>query len=256
LLLGPPRKIELPFTPLRMTSDRTVQRLAIISAKAGLVAALDLATQSVRHFPDRDPVADQIALSPDAKWLAASGWHSDRAQLWNTESGELVRDWAVGLRTRVAFTPDSRELIVGRTSEFEFLKVERLETSRRLKRDIGPFPGDVAFSRDGKLMAMEMSPAVIHLKEVSTSRTVAQLEDPFGDRSNAICFSRDGTKLIVVSTHASAVHVWDLRAIRARLKTMGLDWDWPEFPAQNSEDLRLSRARPGLKVQVISTEAQ
>jgi hypothetical protein len=24
--------------------------------------------------------------------------------------------------------------------------------------------------------------------------------------------------------------VWDLRLIRSRLKDLGLDWDWPEFP--------------------------
>src|SRR5262249_34337379 len=30
--------------------------------------------------------------------------------------------------------------------------------------------------------------------------------------------------------YANAVHVWDLRAIRARLGPMGLDWDWPAFP--------------------------
>jgi hypothetical protein len=33
----------------------------------------------------------------------------------------------------------------------------------------------------------------------------------------------------VLSSYASAIHVWDLRGVRSRLKTMGLDWDWPEF---------------------------
>ena len=107
-----------------------------------------------------------------------------------------------------------------------------LATSRTLTRQTGLYAGNVAFARDGKLMAMELSPAVIHLKEVSTSRTVAQLEDPFGDRSNVICFTHDGAKLIVLSTYASAIHVWDLRALRSSLKAMGLDWDWPEFPTK------------------------
>jgi len=191
-----------------------------------------------------------VALSPDAKWLATSGWHSDRAQLWNMENGQLVRDWIVGLQTRVAFTPDSRELIVGRGSDFQFLKVDTLETSRQLTREVGLYPGDVAFSPDGKLMAMEMSSAVIHLKEASTGRTVAQLEDPFGDRSDTISFSRDGAKLIVISTFASAIHVWDLRIIRTRLKTMGLDWDWPEFPPEPSS------GNTPLRIELIPTESR
>src|SRR5262249_14208351 len=40
----------------------------------------------------------------------------------------------------------------------------------------------------------------------------------------------DGTRLVVVANYACAIHIWDLRAIRTRLKGMNLDWDWPEFP--------------------------
>src|SRR5262249_36012532 len=29
--------------------------------------------------------------------------------------------------------------------------------------------------------------------------------------------------------YAGAIHIWDLRAIRVRLKDMHLDWDWPEL---------------------------
>lgn len=98
-------------------------------------------------------------------------------------------------------------------------------------------------------MAMEMAPAVIDLAEVATGRVVARLEDPFGDRSNALAFSADGTRLFVVSTHASATHVWDLRALRAGLKPMGLDWDWPELPNATGSPPNSSRAsalgRPG-----------
>jgi hypothetical protein len=88
----------------------------------------------------------------------------------------------------------------------------------------------VAFSPDGKLMALEMAPAVIHLKEVATGRTVARFEDPFGDRATWQGFTPDGTRLVVVAMYARAIHVWDLRAIRTRLKEMNLDWAWDEFP--------------------------
>ena len=48
---------------------------------------------------------------------------------------------------------------------------------------VGLHPGHVAFSPDGKLMALEMAPAVIHLIDAATFRTIAKLEDPHGDRS-------------------------------------------------------------------------
>ena len=118
------------------------------------------------------------------------------------------------------------------------------------------YPGHVAFSPDGRLMALEMAPAVIHLKEVATGRTVAKLEDPHGDRATWQGFTPDGTQLVVVASYASAIHIWDLRAIRTRLKDMNLDWDWPEFPPAATGDpaaepvtievLPADRARPAL----------
>jgi WD40 repeat protein len=233
--LGPPQRIELPIAPTRVVSDGATRTLAIISKATGQAVVVDLTNRSPRRVAFEHPVADFIALSPDAKWLATSGWHSERCRLWNTESGELVKDWVVGVETRVGFSPDSRELVVARGSEFHFLSIDTLATSRRLKREIGLYPGNVAFSPDGKLMAMEMAPAVIHLKEASTGRTVAQLEDPFGDRSSMLSFSHEGTRLIVLSSYASAIHVWNLRGIRSRLKEIGLDWDWPEFTTRPKE---------------------
>ena len=170
------------------------------------------------------------ALSGDGRWAASCGWHSDRVRLWNVDTGQMVHEWVVGKQTTVFFTPDSRALIISRGDEFSFWDVETLQPIRRLSRDVAQFPGHVAFSPDGRLMALEMAPAVIHLKEVATGRTVAKLEDPHGDRATWQGFTPDGTQLVVVASYASAIHIWDLRAIRTRLKDMNLDWDWPEFP--------------------------
>ncbi len=225
----PPQRTSLPFTPTRMAVDQTVRTLAVVSETAGRAIVLDLTNQSARSFAMDHPAADFIALSPDGKWLATSGWRSDRCRLWDAASGRLVKDWVVGAQTKVGFTPDSRELIAAQGGEFQFLNTTTLAVSRQLGRDIGLLPGTVAFSAEGKLMAMELAPAVIQLRETATGRTVAQLEDPFGDRSDTIMFSHAGTRLIVLSPSASAIHVWDLPGVRSRLRTLGLDWDRPEL---------------------------
>jgi hypothetical protein len=141
----------------------------------------------------------------------------------------MVHEWVVGIQTYVFFTPDSRSLIISRGGEFSFWDVETFELVRWLERDVALYPGHVAFSPDGNLMALEMAPGVIHLKEVASGRTVAKLEDPHGDRATWQGFMPDGTQLAVVAGYATAIHIWDLRAIRSRLKEMKLDWDWPEF---------------------------
>jgi tetratricopeptide (TPR) repeat protein len=103
-----------------------------------------------------------------------------------------------------------------------------------------------------------MAPAVLHLKEVATGRTIAQLEDPQGDRANWQRFTPDGTQLVVMAGYARAIHIWDLRAIRTRLKDMNVDWDWPEFPAPTgtpSAQVTID-VRPGDLAKTSLTRAQ
>jgi hypothetical protein len=146
-------------------------------------------------------------------------------------------------------------MIVAREKEFAFLDLKTLEVSRQMTRGIGIYPGHVAFTADAKLMAMEMAPGLIHLKEIASGRTVARLEDPHGDHSTWMSFSPDGTQLIVVARYAGAIHRWDLRAIRTRLKAMNLDWDWPNFPAPASGDNYLTKGQRPLRIQVVEGTA-
>jgi eukaryotic-like serine/threonine-protein kinase len=229
LRLGPPQHLSpLPRAAFTHTPDGGT--LAALTELGGANQIVDLETGSVARDLGSHPYGEVKALSPDGRWAASCGWHSDRVRLWNAGTGQMVHEWVLGKRTAVFFTPDSRTLIISREDEFSFWDVLTLQPIYRLRRDVRQFPGSVAFSPDGRLMALEMAPAVIHLKEVATGRIVAKLEDPQGDRATSQGFTPDGTKLVVVAGFASAIHIWDLRAIRARLKDMNLDWDWPEFP--------------------------
>jgi WD40 repeat protein len=201
-----------------------------VTQEGGPNQTLDLKTGVVRRDLGSHPEGEVHALSRDGRWAASSGWHSDRVRLWNAGTGQMVHEWNLGKRANVFFTPDSRALIIAQGDEFSFWDVETFQPIRRLPRDVALYPGHVAFSPDGRLMALEMARAVLHLKEVAAGRTVAKLEDPRGDRATWQGFTPDGTQLVVVAKYASAIHLWDLRAIRARLKDMNLDWDWPEFP--------------------------
>jgi WD40 repeat protein len=234
LRFGPPRQLS------RLGRSWFARRpdgltLGVATEENGANRVMDLETGVARQELGRHPSGEVRALSPDGRWAASCGWHSDLVRLWNVGTGQKVYEWPVGTRASVYFTPDSRALVISRGSAFTFWDVETLQPILQLPRDVTPYPGHVAFSPDGKLMALEMAPAVILLKEVATGRTVAKLEDPHGDRPHWQGFTPDGTRLVVVAKYASAIHVWDLRAIRARLKAMNLDWDWPEFPPAPAE---------------------
>ena len=233
--LGPPKKIALPIVPHRGSHSPDRRILTIASEESGGALLLDLIKPSSKGRFFAHPSASEAVLSPDGRWMASSGWHSDRVRLWNATTGYMVHEWVLGPMTGIYFTPDSSALIICRGDAFTFWDVETLQPIRRLARDVPIYPGHVAFSPDGTLMALEMVPAVIHLKEIATGRTIAKLEDPHGDRAGWLSFTPDGTQLVVAANYAKAIHVWDLRLIRERLKRMALDWEWPEFPPEDPQ---------------------
>jgi serine/threonine protein kinase/WD40 repeat protein/tetratricopeptide (TPR) repeat protein len=209
-------------------------RTLAVATKEGIANhILDLESGQIRRRLPGHLDGDVRSLSGDGQWAASCGWQSDCVRLWNISSGEVVNEWNLGKRSFTYFTPDSRTLIISRDDELSFWDVSTFQPIRRLPRDVAQFPSHVAFSPDGRLMAMEMAPATIHLKEVATGRTVAQFEDPHGDRAGWTGFTPDGTQLIVAAKQTQVIRIWDLRAIRARLKTMQLDWDWPEFEPES-----------------------
>jgi WD40 repeat protein len=246
LRLGPPQQLS-SLRRAWFARSQDGRTLAAVTEEGAANKILDLETGTVRRELGAHPLGEVNALSGDGRWAASSGWHSDQVRLWNADTGQMVQVWGLGKRVFVFFTPDSRALVISRDNEFSFWDVATLQPIRRLAREVAQFPGHVAFSPDGKLMAVEMAPAVLPLKEVATGRTVALLADPHGDRATWQGFTPDGTQLVVVARYASAIHVWDLRAIRARLKDMNLDWDWPAFPPADPE----RKANPPLTVEVL-----
>ncbi|HVX59707.1 MAG TPA: serine/threonine-protein kinase [Pirellulales bacterium] len=226
--LGPPVQLS-PLYHAGFARSPEGRTLAAVIQFAGPIEILNLDQGTVRQKTGVHRSADGQVLSRDGRWLASRGWHSDRVRLWNAETGQAVHEWVVASHAHVYFTPDSRALIISDGNEFNFYDVETLQPLRTIPTEIAQFPGHVAFSTNGRLMALEMAPGVIHLKDAASARTVARLADPSGDRAGWICFTPDGTQIVVTVPYAHAVHIWDLRAIRQRLKGMGLDWDWPEF---------------------------
>jgi serine/threonine protein kinase/WD40 repeat protein len=253
--LGPRLEIPVPFIPSRIERSRDGRTLAVVSEVAGGAFLIDLRTGSAQGPFKPHQGAGFVALSPDGHWLATSGWHSHKALLWNVESGKMVRDWTGKSQLRISFTPDSRTLIISAKDEFTFWDVESFHEVRPSLPSEVALLNPAVFSPDGKLMAMVLSPGIIHLQETATSRTVAKLEDPHGDRTTWMKFTPDGATLVAASNYAQEIHVWDLRAIRVRLKQMGLDWDWPEFPGDANPPTRYGSTELRLKIEVITAPA-
>jgi serine/threonine protein kinase/WD40 repeat protein len=258
LLLGPRNRMELPYSPMHASFSRDQDIAAVFSEGNDRAVLLGLGVDALdsKQFPHRDfthPSGGLIAISPDANWLATAGWHSTQALLWSLHSGVMAHEWAVPTEsTRVFFTPDSRELILSGADVVSFWDVNTCQQTRQIQRDVSQYPSYVAFSPDRKMMAIEMAPGIVHLKDARSMRTIAKLQDPSFDRAAWMTFSPDGTQLVVAAIYAKLIHVWDLRAIRDRLTSMGLDGGWPAFaPAPTSQPARQPFSDPPFKIEVL-----
>jgi tetratricopeptide (TPR) repeat protein len=142
---------------------------------------------------------DSVCFSPDGKWLA-SGYKiatSRQAYIfWH------VPTWNPGL------------VVYGNV--------------------LGEAP--IAFSPDGRMVALETAPAQVRLLNPASGEEFATLEDPHMHRPRWMAITPDGTRLIISSMSPPNIHVWDLRLLRDQLAEAGLDWNLPPFPTAASRD--------------------
>jgi WD40 repeat protein/tetratricopeptide (TPR) repeat protein len=246
LRIGPPHTVPLPVAPHFALGTPDGRALSVSSESSATGLILDLAKERVLTRVGPHPGMNAIVLSPDGKWAATFGWHAANVKVWDARTGHLLKQLPPGAtHTYAYFTPDSKTLVTSSGEEYCFWDVGTWQPGRRLPREMSSFPGALAFSRDGALMALELSPGIIDLQEFSTGRTLARLEDPNRDRVGKLNFTPDGTQLVNIANYSRVIHVWNLQTIRQQLAKLGLDWDLPPYPAPDKRQ----EAKP-LKVEV------
>jgi outer membrane protein assembly factor BamB len=179
------------------------------------------AIQLTPHFDVR-----YVSVSHDGQ-LVATGSHGEpTAKVWDARTGRLLKsfEFAAQVPVHVHFSPDKKWLLTG-GSNHRLWRVDTWEP--------GPELGDgecAAISPDSSYVAMETGKGAVRLVDIKSGREFARLEDPKQEHAHLLTIHPDGTKLLTTSMEYKAIHVWDLRAIRAELVKFGLDWKRPAFP--------------------------
>jgi WD40 repeat protein len=174
----------------------------------------------------RHPGAAQVAISPDGKWVASGTWGGVGLKVWDARAGGVVHDLPVREAVSVAFSPDGRWLVAGASGEYRCWSVGDWVPVYRIAREPYGVPGPIAFTADGRLMALGVSQSTIHLVDPASGRKLAALQSPGVTALSWLSLSADGG-LLAAGDAVHAIHVWDLRAVRQRLVEMGLDWEQP-----------------------------
>jgi WD40 repeat protein/Flp pilus assembly protein TadD len=171
------------------------------------------------------------AVSPDGRWVATgSHWlpEGSGAKVWDARDGRHEKDLPVGGVCGVQFSPDGKWLLTT-GGGLRLWAVGTWEEGPKLGGT--PLNAWGAFTCDGQLLALGDEPGVVRLVVTDTGVQLARLTVPEQTRLMPFCFTPDGTQLITYGSETTALHIFDLRAIRAGLAELGLDWDAPSLPA-------------------------
>jgi serine/threonine protein kinase/WD40 repeat protein len=227
--IGPPQRLPLSAFPWRRVASSADGRVvASAQPRGGLVWHSDQPERLIRL--EDHPDSRSIAVSPDGRWVVTASWNGAGVKVWEAQTGRLVKELIPEEQhIEVDFSPEGKWLATSTGGSVRLWGVPSLHEKARF--DGGQF----AFSPDGRLLAVDTRGAV-RLIAPDTGKEYARLEDPNQDRASFPAFSPDSTQL-VVNCEGHALHLWDLRAVRAELAARGLDWDLPPCgPAADSDN--------------------
>jgi len=164
-----------------------------------------------------------VAVSPNGRWLAAGVNSQNAAVVWDVTSGRLTR-LPVNYPLHLAFSPDGGWLVTGSQGDYRFWGVDSWQEGLKFsRRRLESLPGPLAFSRDGRLLALVPSLQQVQLLNPATGRVLATLDSPDPRVIRALSFSPDGAFLAVATEH-QAIQLWDLRYLQEELTRRGLGW--------------------------------
>jgi WD40 repeat protein len=237
LHVGPPQPLAEPGNPAHHPHGCSADARVIAIPGRRNPCAVVVHRPENRRVPlgPREDVRN-CAVSPDGRWVATGNhWNHQGvgATVWDAHSGEEVKDFSVGGECGVGFSPDGKWLLTG-GGGIRLWKVGTWEEGPRVAQ-----PGEgggFAFSPDGRVLALSGGFSQVRLVDPHSGAEIARLTVPEQTRVGPQCFSPDGAQLVAVGPESQLLYIWDLRALRAALKELGLDWDWPDYPPSPPAD--------------------
>ena len=197
---------------------------AIVAAGRDRSLAIDLRQPSRRLVFAEQLPQEFLAVAPQGGWSATASFKGFGALLWRQNIG-FVRQLVTNDSAQLDFNPSGsflaaaspNALRIFRTSDWSIQRTEPLSIA-------GAYPGPVAFSPDGSLLAFSPDRREVRLVEATTFEERLTLHSPTAGSISRIRFSPDSRWLAVIE-EGRVVRCWDLRRLREKLGGLGLDWN-------------------------------
>ena len=174
-----------------------------------------------------------MATSPDGHLIATGGIDESTPGndvfVWDARTGDRLQTLTTSLETtELGFSPDGRRLIalatgaesiVYRWDTRSWQELRRLNVGREV-----PYPATMAFSPDGRLLAVTGADGIVSILDAETGRVVQELRAP---RSGflGVTFSRDSARVAAAPNFGgNVIPVWDVRTGRRVMELGGGDF--------------------------------
>ena len=184
----------------------------------------DLVANSLQAVTGKQDWLRSMTIDPRRKWVATGGWNYRNVKVWDAATGGLIAELPTGFSPSVGASPDGRWLVVCSGGEYAFWRTSDWKVDHRVSRpDREGFPSPIAFSADGKTLAVADTRSAIRLLSPDTGETLA-LIDPTPDREIVmIAVNADGSEL-AVNRKGARTQIWHLGRIRGELAQWNLAW--------------------------------
>jgi serine/threonine protein kinase/WD40 repeat protein len=244
---GPPQVLHGPLrsSPAASLSADGQHLAAVADYRRAMVLDLDRPTEP--RMLGIHANLSNVATSADGRWVVTGTQHGSGLKVWDARKGTLVKDLEAGNYGGGLFSPDGKWLVtssVGEGTDLREIGTWKIRHHLSKERSSG-----LAFAQDSSLLAVSYGGGTIVLIHPASGRELTRLPAPNSLPNGGMAFSADGSWLAVTCYNHHNVQVWDLRAIRARLRALKLDWD----PALDPEPARRSEPLP-LRLHIVRNE--
>jgi signal transduction histidine kinase len=165
----------------------------------------------------------QVAVGPQARWVAAGTWKGWGMGIWDGQTGELLRKLS-DENCAINFSRDGSMLAVSTPSGYSIYETTNWSVRFHVPSQVaGVVPGAINFNRDGTLLAVSPGIPPIHLVDPQSGRLLGKLTPPNIKNVSWIDVSPDGRQLAAATDHAN-VDVWNLETLGKELAALNLGW--------------------------------
>jgi WD40 repeat protein len=228
LHVGPPQPLNQPSNP-HPHGCSADGRVIAIPGGFNPCAIVFLRPENRRVLLGPGEDVRNCAVSPDGRWVA-TGNHSGGATVWDAQSGRSVKDLPVSDLCAVDFSHKDGRWLLTTGGGFRLWEVGTWQEGPVIAcPDDRPSAG-FAFAPDGSVVALSGSFGQVRLVDLHSGAEICRLTAPEQTELAPQCFSPDGAQLVAIGNESHLLYIWDLRALRAELKKLDLDWGGEDYP--------------------------